>query len=134
MERIVTDGGPVARADEIAVSNVIPFRRKSQPEAGLLGGRARRDFAAEGVEAAEAFLLDFCDEERLALILHLLQGEKTVDELGQLLRVSRPAVGSQLARLRRDRIVSVRLQRGSVVYALDDVQVSRFAGLLSRMF
>lgn len=134
MERSVTGGVAAARADGIAASNVIPFPGRSQRNGALTTRRSHRDIALEGVEAAEAFLLNFCDEERLALILHLMQGDKTVEELGQLLHVSRPAVGNQLAQLRRDRIVSVRLQRGSVVYALDDAQVSRFAGLLSRMF
>src|SRR3546814_2986926 len=59
---------------------------------------------------ATDLLKALASRNRLLLLCHLLDGEKSVGELARLLEVRDPAVSQQLALLRKDGLVRTRRQ------------------------
>jgi len=57
-------------------------------------------------------------ENRLMLICQLINGEKSVGELAELLDMRPAAVSQQLALLRKDRVVSTRKEAQTVYYSV----------------
>jgi len=57
-------------------------------------------------------------ENRLMLICQLIDGEKSVGELAELLDMRPAAVSQQLALLRKDRVVSTRKVAQTVYYSV----------------
>ncbi len=72
---------------------------------------------ANASKAAE-FLKALSHEARLVILCLLVEGEKSVAEIEQLLGLRQPAVSQQLARLRADKLVETRRNGKSVYYSL----------------
>lgn len=89
-----------------------------------------RDKAAE----AAAFLKTLANENRLMVLCHLAQGEKTVTELESLIGIRQPNLSQQLARLRAERLVKSRREAKQVYYGLDSAEVMLVISLLYRLF
>ena len=68
-------------------------------------------------KAAE-FLKVLSHEARLVILCLLVEGEKSVTEIEQLVSLRQPAVSQQLARLRADNLVKTRRNGKSVYYSL----------------
>jgi DNA-binding transcriptional ArsR family regulator len=84
-------------------------------------------------EAAE-FLKALSHEARLVILCLLVDGEKSVTELEQMLRLRQPAVSQQLARLRADNLVDTRRDGKSVYYSLARPEVREVVEALQRAF
>jgi len=67
---------------------------------------------------ASDFLKALSHEARLVILCLLVEGEKSVTEIEQLLSLRQPAVSQQLARLRADKLVETRRVGKSVYYSL----------------
>jgi DNA-binding transcriptional ArsR family regulator len=67
---------------------------------------------------ASEFLKALSHEARLVILCLLVEGEKTVTEIEQLLSLRQPAVSQQLARLRADKLVETRRDGKSIYYSL----------------
>lgn len=83
---------------------------------------------------ASAFLKTLANEHRLMILCHLVQGEKTVTELANLLRIRQSNLSQQLARLRADGLVATRRDAKSIYYSLDSDEVGLVIQLLYRLF
>ena len=92
------------------------------------------EMAADTVQAAAAFMKTLANENRLTVLCHLAQGEKTVTELERLLGIRQPNLSQQLARLRTDGLVKTRRDAKSIYYSLDSEEVVMVVQLLSRLF
>lgn len=77
---------------------------------------------ANARDAAE-FLKALSHEARLVILCLLADGEKSVTEIEQMLRLRQPAVSQQLARLRADALVETRRVGKSVYYSLAKPEV-----------
>jgi DNA-binding transcriptional ArsR family regulator len=77
---------------------------------------------ANARDAAE-FLKALSHEARLVILCLLAQGEKSVTEIEQMLKLRQPAVSQQLARLRADGLVEARKAGKSVYYSLAKPEV-----------
>ena len=73
----------------------------------------------DGIEDVSALLKALANEKRVAILRHLLQGEKSVGEMGQLLDLSQSALSQHLARLRGALIVKTRRVAQTIYYSLD---------------
>src|SRR3546814_16231709 len=69
-------------------------------------------------DRATDLLKALASRNRLLLLCHLLDGEKSVGELARLLEVRDPAVSQQLALLRKDGLVRTRRQGQTLYYGL----------------
>ena len=83
---------------------------------------------------ASDFLKAISHETRLLILCLLIDGEKTVNELEQILKLRQAAVSQQLARLRADDLVEARRNGKSVHYSLARPDVIEVISALYRPF
>jgi DNA-binding transcriptional ArsR family regulator len=88
----------------------------------------------EQARRASEFLKAFSHEARLVILCLLVEGEKSVTELEQLLNLRQPAVSQQLARLRADDLVEVRRDGKNMYYSLARPEVREVISVLHRVF
>lgn len=72
-------------------------------------------------------------EQRLAILVHLSQGECSVGELERKLNLPQPAVSQQLARLRSDGLVLTRREGRTIYYCAHRQRLGDFLAGLSRL-
>lgn len=94
------------------------------------------DFAAMRSNAREAseFLKALSHEARLVILCMLLDGEKSVSEIEQTVKLRQPAVSQQLARLRADDLVETRRDGKNVYYSLARPEVRDIIAALHKSF
>ncbi len=73
---------------------------------------------ADSAQAASDLLRALSHEARLMILCMLVEGEKTVSELEDLLNLRQSSVSQQLARLRGDRLVNKRRDGKAIYYSL----------------
>jgi len=83
---------------------------------------------------ATDFLKALAHEGRLMILCHLVNGERSVNELENLLDSRQAAVSQQLARLRLEGLVSCRREGKAIYYALADDRVVEIISALHGMF
>jgi DNA-binding transcriptional ArsR family regulator len=88
---------------------------------------------ANAQEASE-FLKAVSHEARLVILCLLIDGEKSVSELEQVLSLRQPAVSQQLARLRADNLVESRRDGKNIYYSLARPEVIDLISVLHRTF
>lgn len=92
------------------------------------------DAMLENAQRASDFLKAISHETRLLILCLLIDGEKTVNELEQILKLRQAAVSQQLARLRADDLVEARRNGTSVHYSLARRDVVEVISALYRTF
>lgn len=103
--------------------------RASSSSAGVDFGTMR----ANAREASE-FLKALSHEARLVILCMLTEGEKSVSEIEQTVKLRQPAVSQQLARLRADDLVETRRDGKNVYYSLARPEVREIIAALHRSF
>ena len=92
------------------------------------------DELLDNAEAASEFLKVLSHEARLVILCLLLEGEKSVTEIEQLLKLRQPAVSQQLARLRADDLVETRRDGKNIYYSLARPEVRQVIEALHGAF
>lgn len=72
--------------------------------------------------------------QRLLILCHLQEGERSVAELERQLGMQQPRLSQQLARLRRDGLVRTRRNSRSIYYALGSDQAGKIIDLLYKLY
>ena len=73
-------------------------------------------------------------ESRLLILCILVEGEKSVSELEDIMNMPQAAVSQQLARLRFDRLVSTRREGRMVYYSIANEEVAQLVQMLYEFF
>jgi DNA-binding transcriptional ArsR family regulator len=96
----------------------------------------RIDIGALQAQAHDASILlkALAHEARLVILCQLIEGEKTVSELEQLVGLRQPAVSQQLARLRADRLVEARRTGKNIYYSIARDDARAVIGALHAAF
>lgn len=89
---------------------------------------------SERAATAAAFLKALAHEGRLMILCHLIEGERSVGELEDLLGLRQAAVSQMLARLRDEGMVHTRRAGKTVYYSLKDQNAAQILELLHEMF
>jgi DNA-binding transcriptional ArsR family regulator len=76
------------------------------------------DLMIANAQEASEFLKALSHEARLVILCLLVEGEKSVAELEDMLSLRQPAVSQQLARLRADDLVEARRDGKNIYYSL----------------
>lgn len=101
-------------------------------------GRSRTsidmDELLTNARGASEFLKAISHEARLVILCMLVEGEKSVSELEEMLSLRQPAVSQQLARLRSDNLVATRRDGKNIYYSLARSEVVEIIGALHRAF
>jgi DNA-binding transcriptional ArsR family regulator len=92
------------------------------------------DAMFDNARKASDFLKAISHEDRLLILCLLIDGERTVNELEQILKLRQAAVSQQLARLRADGLVEARRNGKSVHYSLARPDVVEIISALYRTF
>ena len=98
--------------------------------------KARFDIDAmmDSAQEASEFLKALAHEGRLLILCLLIDGEKSVGEIEDMLRLRQPAISQQLARLRADGLVETRREGKNIFYSLVRSEVRDIVSTLHRSF
>jgi len=109
---------------------------RAQPTARAKPASQDIDFETlvENAHAASEFLKALSHEARLVILCMLIEGEKSVTEIEQILNLRQPAVSQQLARLRADGLVETRREGKNVYYSLVRPEVRDVIEALHKAF
>lgn len=88
----------------------------------------------QNARKASDFLKALSHKSRLAILCLLVDGEKSVSEISELLNLRQPTVSQQFARLREDKLVKVRRIGKSVRYSIARPEVFEIISALHRTF
>ena len=83
---------------------------------------------------ATSFLRLLSNEDRLMLLCQLMEGERCVGELEELLDIRQPTLSQQLGVLRGEGLVEARREGKNVYYSLADSRVERMLPVLYELF
>lgn len=83
---------------------------------------------------ASQFLKLLANEHRLMILCHLMDGEKQVAELNELLDLSQSALSQHLAKLREAGLVSTRRDAQMIYYRLSSPQAEAVLHTLYRLY
>lgn len=85
-------------------------------------------------EQASRFLKTLANPNRLLILCILSQGERSVGELEELLKIRQPTLSQQLAILRDEELVETRRDGKQVFYKLASDETERVIGLLYELY
>jgi ArsR family transcriptional regulator len=92
-----------------------------------------QDMLDNATEAAQ-FLKALANPSRLVILCQLIDGERSVGELEELLGVRQPSLSQQLARLRADGLVNTRRDSKRIYYSLASKEAEIVISALYRLF
>jgi DNA-binding transcriptional ArsR family regulator len=92
------------------------------------------DALLDNARHASEFLKALSHEARLAILCLLLDGEKTVSQIEDELKLRQSTVSQQLARLRADDLVKMRRNGKNVYYSVERREVVEVMSALYRCF
>ena len=92
------------------------------------------DLISRNSRAASILLKAMSNERRLLILGHLIDGEKSVGQLEDMIGISQSALSQHLARLRRDNIVGTRRKAQNIYYHLVSDRVPIMMNTLESMF
>src|SRR5436190_14891457 len=97
-------------------------------------GRFDIDAMMDSAHEASEFLKALAHEGRLLILCLLIDGEKSVSEIEDMLKLRQPAISQQLARLRADGLVETRREGKNIFYSLARSEVRDIVSTLHRSF
>lgn len=102
----------------------------------LSADRSPEDFnkLLEQARKASDLLKALSHESRLLILCLLVEGEKSVSELEDIMKMPQAAVSQQLARLRFDRLVNTRREGRVIYYSIMSAEVSSVISTLYELF
>ncbi len=105
-----------------------------QDSAGTPDDNLDIDALMTSAREASGFLKALAHEARLLILCLLMEAEKSVTEIEEVLSLRQPAVSQQLARLRAEGLVETRRDGKNVYYSLARPEVREIIGALHRTF
>lgn len=112
----------------------MPLQQADTATDGADFGSIDLDLLLANARDASELLKALAHEARLVILCLLVEGERSVSELEQLLNLRQPAVSQQLARLRADDLVEARRDGKNIYYALARPEVREVIAALHRAF
>lgn len=85
-------------------------------------------------EQAAQFLKTLANPNRLLILCILSQGERSVGELEELLKIRQPTLSQQLAILREESLVETRRDGKQIFYSLASNETEQVIGLLYELY
>lgn len=108
--------------------------KMSLPKFGAHQSKEDFDKLLQQARKASDLLKALSHESRLLILCLLVEGEKSVSELEEIMQMPQAAVSQQLARLRFDRLVSTRRQGRVIYYSIASAEVSTVISMLYDLF
>jgi ArsR family transcriptional regulator len=90
---------------------------------------APNDMLSKAHEAA-ALLKILSHPQRLCILCHMLDNERSVNELAELCSIPQPQVSQFLARMRLEKLITCRREGRNMLYRMTDPRLERIMGAL----
>lgn len=110
---------------------MIPYEKR--PEKQPLEVHSADQMEAHAADAA-GLMKALGNESRLMILCMLADGERSVSDLNESIPLSQSALSQQLARLRRQGLVTTRRESQTIFYALADGPTDRVIQLLHDIY
>jgi ArsR family transcriptional regulator, virulence genes transcriptional regulator len=88
----------------------------------------------QSAREAAMLLKAISNPQRLLILCHLAEGEKSVGQIEAQMQIAQPRLSQQLARLRRDGLVRARRDSRTIYYALGDRRARQLIAHLYDLF
>ncbi|WAJ71564.1 metalloregulator ArsR/SmtB family transcription factor [Catenovulum adriaticum] len=88
----------------------------------------------KNAEQAESLLKALSNKHRLMILCLLEEGELSVSQLNDQIRISQSSLSQNLAWLRREQYVKTRRDAQTIFYRLNDANVSKIIHVLHSIF
>jgi DNA-binding transcriptional ArsR family regulator len=89
---------------------------------------------AQAAERACDLMKILGHKDRLLILCHLLDGEKSVGELAKLLGIPQSPLSQHLARMRQQSLVKTRREAQSIFYSIDSKEAAAIVKVLSKLY
>ncbi len=83
---------------------------------------------------ASGFLKQLASQQRLMILCHLLDGEMSVSQLQERLKIEQSAISQHLAKLRQEHIITARRKSRQKYYSIADPKALRMIELLHALY
>ncbi len=89
---------------------------------------------SQAADVAVSLLQSLGNKSRLMIMCQLINGEKSVGQLADLLQVRESTVSQHLALLRKDKLVATRRQGQTIFYAIASDQARQLLETLYKLY
>jgi ArsR family transcriptional regulator len=89
---------------------------------------------AQSADRASSLMKTLGHRDRLMILCHLADGEKSVGQIADLLEISQSPLSQHLSRMRKEELVDTRREAQTIYYSLKSGEASKIVGLLYELF
>ena len=89
---------------------------------------------AQSAGRASALMKTLGHKDRLMILCHLADGEKSVGEIAGLLEISQSPLSQHLSRMRKENLVETRREAQTIYYSLKSGEAQRIVEVLYELF
>jgi DNA-binding transcriptional ArsR family regulator len=89
---------------------------------------------AQSADRASSLMKTLGHKDRLMILCHLTDGEKSVGQIADILEISQSPLSQHLSRMRREGLVDTRREAQTIYYSLKSGEASRIVEVLYELF
>ena len=89
---------------------------------------------ARSASRASALMKTLGHKDRLMILCHLADGEKSVGQIADLLEIPQSPLSQHLSRMRKEGLVDTRREAQTIFYSLKSGEASRIVEVLYELF
>ena len=89
---------------------------------------------ARSADRASSLMKTLGHKDRLMILCHLADGEKSVGQIAGLLEISQSPLSQHLSRMRKEGLVDTRREAQTIYYSLKSGEASRIVEVLYELF
>jgi len=89
---------------------------------------------AQSASRASSLMKTLGHKDRLMILCHLADGEKSVGQIADLLEIPQSPLSQHLSRMRKEGLVKTRREAQTIYYSLMSGEVSRIVEVLYELF
>ena len=89
---------------------------------------------ARSADRASGLMKTLGHKDRLMILCHLADGEKSVGQIADLLEISQSPLSQHLSRMRKEELVDTRREAQTIYYSLKSGEASKIVGVLYELF
>ena len=89
---------------------------------------------AKSADRASSLMKTLGHKDRLMILCHLADGEKSVGEIADLLEISQSPLSQHLSRMRKEGLVDTRREAQTIYYSLKSGEASKIVRVLYDLF
>jgi DNA-binding transcriptional ArsR family regulator len=89
---------------------------------------------ANSANRASALMKTLGHKDRLMILCHLADGEKSVGQIAELLQIPQSPLSQHLSRMRKEGLVETRREAQTIFYSLKSGEAARIVEVLYELF